>query len=523
MAPARAAPEPIPAPVGAFFGFGPVDPFGEDAFAPGRLALLDGLGTALVQTTPIAWGRIEPRPPLGGERHLYDWEPLDAFFTAWQGAGFEIVPVLTTGSSWACVPPEDAGWAKEVRVALPASEAAVLLAAGTGATPPRADAWAHWQRFVEAFVARYGRRGVRWIQILDRPTEPDHWAGDEVEYLRLLHHASQGAEIGALRRRDTGAPVHVLHGALDFATLGRDPFPDEAELERRAVEANRDLPVALAFQTRRSLAFALRTLEMNRLVHGVPQVGSPHAADEAVDLRFLRRFLDVKRPAGGVEVWLEHTPTEKLGDPRVPVARHPTQVERRLRSASLAAARRAGHADHAAALAWLERGRAYDLVRTICAARLDGASRVVVGGHGDAHADAAAVPPGFVRQREDGSWTRTPSWYAARQAIRLLGNHATVEEQPLGAPGRAVRFEFAEEHTTPWVLVLVLDPDLSWAGAQDGSFLARPAALNVADGRYVVEETELAERRAEPRTVTVEDGTLLIELTPAPVYVYPDL
>jgi hypothetical protein len=496
------------APPGPFLGLGPLDPGKPEHQEPARLEAWRGFGPLLVQTTPLAWGAHEPLPPLG-ERRVFDLRDLTAAREAWRGAGLEVVVVLSPASRWASVEPPVAGYAREVALALPAEARGPLLAEATGATPPLDDHWEAWGAFAREVAVRGvddERRGWRgWMQVLAHPTRPTEWAGDEHEYLRLLHVA--GLAWGAGPGDEVAGSV--VHGAVDFRTLGREPFPDEAEVVNRARKAFGDAPDAVLFRERREATFGLRTLSTLPIYDAVPHVGSGHLADEAADLRFLRHWLDAH---GGkrVEAWLVDTPLAKLEEPRVPVLREVPAGERRLRSTWRSAARSPRHPDHARARSWLQRGEAYDVVRTILNAKLAGADRILFG------PDAGFLEPGPA-----GLPLPTPAGHALRQANAFLRGHVAVEPVAWGGPGQAARLLFPAGHDPRFVVVVALDPASAWAGPPAGPLPETDVAIPLADGAYDVVPVALSDEEPRRAPVAADGGVLRLRLTPAPVYVVP--
>jgi hypothetical protein len=534
---AGAEEDPAAAPRGvaglAWVGFGPVDPWDPSALDHWRRMALEGLGPALVTLGPIPWGRIEPRPPIGGDRRVYDWERVDAVIRSFTAAGFEVVPRLSASSPWASAEREQSGWARALRVLLPAEEARPLRTEGGGALPPAENHWRDWEAFVRAFLERYDGDGfqdapglglpVRAVELEDRPVDPRRFAGDASEYLRLLHHASQAAELAARtndQRPGPAAParfrIRVVHGAVDLLGLGAEPYPDDPEVERRLDARLGDLPPAAALASRWTLDFARQTLEMTRLVDVVPHLGSAHGADEVANLRWLRHLLD-SRGGATVEAWLTDTPLAHLGEPQVAHSARPGPDEARLRSRLAAAARNPAHPDRGPARAWFDRGEAYDLVRTIARARAAGARRILWDAEGPASTSGR-----LVRRSVVGDWQRLPAWHALAQANGLLAGRTIAEVVSAGAPASAVRFSSPALDGPPPVTIVFLDPDLSWAGDADGALPARDVALAVADGAYVIEEVALAAGEPTRRRARAEGGVLRLALTPAPVYLTPE-
>jgi hypothetical protein len=483
----------------------------------GRTALLAGLPGALVRSAPIAWGTIEPAPPKE-RRPAYRWEALDERVRAWQEAGLAPVLVLTPESPWASQPAEACDWPQRVRAALQGAAAdAVLRATQSGLTPPRPDAWAHWERFVEELVERYDgdgildarglRRPVRHVQVLEGAQTPDRWLGSADDYLRLLHHAESGAH----RASET---LRIVHAAVDFHGLGRAPFPDAEEMLARRRKYLVSLPEAARLETERALELSERTLEMTRLFRVVAVAGRGHLADEEADVRYVRGLLDA-RGARHVDVWLVASPARKLDAARVPGAGVPDRGEETLRRRWLPVAGSPGHGDHARALPWLRRGVAYDLVRAATTARLAGAKRAFLASLSD-----PPRPEDVVVDAPSGP-DRAPSWYAARQWVRRTAGSHTVREIAAGSAARAVVFEYPPSRAPRWEVVLLRDPNRSWAGDPAGETPPDAVTLRLPDGTYDVEETALEDGAPPPRRMEARGGMLTLSVGPSPVYVVP--
>src|SRR5687768_5994420 len=181
------------------------------------------MGVAWAQTEPIRWDVIQPRPPIA-DLVLSDWSASDATVARWQRAGFAPLLTLSPASAWASQPVDRTDWARFVREALPGADATLAIRAARGAAPPSGERWKAWQAFVRAVVERYdgdGRddapgllRPVRQVQILARVQDADHWLGSADDYLRLLHHAAEGAG-------EADPRCEIVHSAVDLRGLFR--------------------------------------------------------------------------------------------------------------------------------------------------------------------------------------------------------------------------------------------------------------------------------------------------------------
>ena len=319
----------------------------------------------------------------------------------------------------------------------------------------------------------------------------------------------------------------MLGPVVDLRATGHAPHPDAREWAYRIGQATpaRTRPFA-RMEVERHFALAARLLDMPRLFDVFCHAGSAHAADDVANLRFVRRMLDA---AGGGPrgVWLVGGPTHKLGDAQAPGAVMPKLEERRLRQRWESAARQPRHPDHAVADAWLRRGEAYDLVRTLGRARAAGADAVLAWSAFDGRApDPArfADRRGLLRARTDEagdrSWERTPSWWALQQALQHLGDHRTAGESPIGAPGWSVIFHSEREFERPWVAVLMLDARLSWAGDPGHELPLQDVLVTLPSGAYTLEWIRTGPEA--PRTLeVVSDGSITVRLGPEPVYVLP--
>jgi len=516
--PVAAGEDEAPTRVGPFLGIEGLDLTEPAHRDPERLALLQGAAPLLGRTRPLAWGVLEPHPPVMGGRHLRDWEALDPSLAAWTEAGLDVVLVLDPRSTWASEPVGNSAWRTAVRAALPEADAEALVALGRGAMPPLEERWADWELLIRDLVERYdgdetadapGAR-LRWIQVVERPASSRDWIGSASEYGRLLNAASQGAQ-----RASYG--VRIVHGLVDFATLGYPPGRSDAELMEKLLRTSRKWPEALLFEVRRELELASLTLSLGGIFSAVPHAASEHLADERADLISVRHVLD----HGGnqeAEVWLAATPAERHGSPELEGAHGPDAEEQRIRSRWVGTARRRSDAQYGLALHWLERGRACDVVRSLAAGRAAGATRVFVGGS----------KPGegldvFVAPRTQGGWRRTPAWYALRQAHRLLAPHTSAHETRIGRACSACRFEMRKDATLPWVLLVARDADVSWSGHPRLGPVVRDVAVPLPDGRYIVEQISLGDGEPKRRDVQVRGGGLQLPLTSAPVWIYPDV
>jgi hypothetical protein len=525
--PARAGAPALPAaaPWAGLDALDPLDPADRD---PARLERLGGFGRAWVRTAPIPWGALEPAPPHAGVAR-YDWKALDEAVVVWQLAGLDPVLVLEPRSPWASVPAEDSDWFARVRKTLPAAEATEALRGATGCAPPRPERWRDWQRFVQDVVERYDgdgvrdapglRRPVRHVQVLGR-VDPAAWLGSAADTLRLLHHAGLALEAADPRAR-------LLAPALDLRATGHDPRPDEREWTWRIdhLVAPGASPLA-RLEVQRAFGIARRLLEMVRLVDVVCLVGSGNLDDDAGDLAFLRQRLD----AGGGRgkgLWLVADPTRKL-DPPAGDQPGPDQAELRLRRHWLAPALDPRHGEHAKAAAWLRRGQAFDLVRSLCRARAAGADVVLLEAPADRpcrgqRRGRAHEGQGLLARAAGGraGERRTASWYALGQALDLLGGAQRVDESRFETPGRSIIFHLAAGTEPAWVAVLLLDPRLSWAGVPGTPPARRDVLVPVPSGTYLLEEVRTGPGAPRRERVTAREGVLSVSLGPAPAYIIP--
>ncbi len=513
-----------------FLGLNPLDPFAPADRDPVRLERFADLGATFVRTTPIAWGALEPAPPRSGPPR-YVWKALDEAVLVWQLTGFRPVLVLTPSSSWAAAPKEGSAWVQELKAKLPAVEVAGALRSATGCTPPKAGLWTAWERFVRDVVERYDGDGtsdmpglrapVRHIQLLDRLTSSG-WLGSETEYMRLLNATGQAAKYAAKTTR-------ILTAGLDLMATGHAPHPDTREWDYRIGQLVPKDAVLSRMEMQRAFAHIRRVLAMPRLYDALVQVGSAHHADDVANLRFLRRHLDENEGAD-TELWLVDNPTRKLGAARATGVVPPKGPEQRLRRRWLPVARNPLHSKHADAAAWMRRGQAFDLVRGFSRSRAAGADVVLFLAPWDempkGHPSGAKGPgQGFlVARRKDApaaGTTRTPSYWAMKQALRLLGTHRSAGETPIGAPGRSVVFRLASKKPRPWIAVLSLDSRLSWAGAPGADLPIRDVLVGLPSGRYILESCRLGPEAPTRRTIDVKESMVSLQLTPAPLYVIP--
>jgi hypothetical protein len=400
--------------------------------------------------------------------------------------------------------------------------------------PPRSDAHVHWQRFVRDLVERYDgdghrdvpglRRPVREFQVLDQLQRPSRWLGDAGDYQRLLLTAREGA-------REASAECAVMHAAVDLRGLMR--AEDAAEPDRwreRLLETVPAAPALARLEVRRGIELALETLRLSSLYDGVSHVGSGNLAEDVRNVRALREVVSAQG-VSRLPVWLTQGPSRRLARARVPLADERLDAaEEQQRGAAFARSVRAAEDDPARR--WLRRGTAYDLVRGLASLRAAGATRVLCHGLTDdlwrragEEEDAAGALQGVVRRVDepDGSvaWRPTPSWFALRQANRLLLGHRGAALSPLGTDGTAVVFTFPERHPLPWVALLLPDPARSWAGPLEGEAPLREVAVPLPDGAVELEEFALEDGLPRRARALVRDNVLRLELGVAPVYVVP--
>jgi hypothetical protein len=351
-------------------------------------------------------------------------------------------------------------------------------------------------------------RRVGWIQIAERPASPTSWTGSAQDYLRLLHHASLGAA-------KASPAVRIAHGAVDFRALAHPPAPDAKTVRERLGKRHARVPAPLAFEERRALAFTSLTLSLRGLFRAVPHVGSDHLADTAVDLAWTRAVVD-EGAGPEAEVWLVDDPAAKHGKPSWPAAGGPDAEEMRVRAQWRSRAGGRPDAEETKlARAWLESGRAYDLVRTVGRARHAGADRIFLGGTRGLDTFVAADAT------VAGGWRRTPAWYVLRQTARLLTGHGAVDGARIGTTAHWWRFTFPAGGKRPWVMAVALNPDDSWAGDPRHGGRAKEVAVPMPDGPYVVEQLQVDAAEPIRTPVRVAGGTLTLLMTPAPVWIYP--
>lgn len=513
-----------------FLGLAALDAHAERDRDPARLERLADLGPALVRTTAVGWGQIEPQPPRSGPAR-YTWKTLDDAVLVWQLTGLRPVLVLTPESTWGSLAREATPWVRRVKETLPPAESAAALREARGCAPPRPGRWLAWERFVRDVVERYDgdgkgdmpglRRPIRHIQILDR-LDPASWIGNADAYLRVLHHAGVGAKSAAKQTR-------IVTPAVDLQATGHAPHPDVREWDYRIDQLVPRDAVLARLEIKRRFEHIRRLLEMPRLFDVFAHLGNAHLADDVANLRFLRRYLD-EHGGSDKELWLVDNPTRKLGTARATNVVPPKDSEARLRRRWLPAARNPSHSKHAVARAWLRRGQAFDLVRGVARARAAGADAIL------SLAPFDELPVGFVGRREAGDQgllaeagrdapaaglRRTPSWWAFGQMQRLLATHRTAGEASIGAPGQSVVFQLASKKARPWIAVLLLDPRLSWAGSPGEPLPVRDVLVPLPSGAYVLESCRLGAEAPERRRIEVKDGMVRLALTPAPLYVIP--
>ena len=354
-----------------------LDPLREADRRAAHAEALSGMGHVGALTEPVPWDALEPAPPVQGTRH-YEWEALDGAFLTWQLAGLEPVLCLSSRSHWASARPEASAWIQVVSRVAGEGGRAIALREFRGATPPRSDQWGAWGRFVREVVERYDGDGVkdmpgllrplRAIQILDRADAPASWLGSNLQYLRLLH-------AGGTAAKEAHPDVRVVAASVDVGGVGYAPDPDRRAWQERVEAASPRAPQTAVLAARRAQDLLEHLVDLPRTYDVLPQRGAGHIDDDVSNLRFLRRRL-AEAGAQDVALWLVGGPTAKTGTPQTPTGRRPSMEERNVRQLWRSAARSTRHLQHGAASVWLQRGEAFDLVRTVLRARAAGADAI---------------------------------------------------------------------------------------------------------------------------------------------------
>lgn len=517
----------------AFLGLSLVPVAQADGAATPRHDALAGMGVAWAETRPIRWGDVDPRPPDHPVAR-YDWKAVDDTVLGLQRAGFAPLLVLSPECGWAEEAREQTDWGRFVTERVPETEVALAVAWATGVAPPRSEAYVHWQRFVRDLVERYDgdgqrdmpglRRPVLEIQVLDQVQRPSRWLGGAGDYQRLLLTAREGA-------REASPSCSLMHASVDLHGLMR--AEDSAEPDRwreRLVESLPAAPALARLETTRGIELVLETLRLTSLYDGVSHVGSGNLAEDVRNVRALREVVSAQG-VSRLPIWLSQGPSRRLARARVPVPDDRlAAAEEQLRATAFARAQRAAEDDPARR--WLRRGTAYDLVRGIALLKAAGARRILCYGLTDEpwrrpgeEEVAAAGLQGLLRPvtEADGStaWRPTPSWFALRQANRLLLGHRDASLSPLGTNGTAVVFSFPERHPLPWVAVLLPDAMASWAGPLESEAPTREVTVPLPDGAVEIEEFALEDGLPRRSRALVRDNVLRVSLGTAPVYVVP--
>ena len=527
----RPAPKRPAAPRLAPTGWGPLDAKRGGDRDLERVELVASLGRALALTVPVHWAQIQPKRP--GASEPLDFSATDEVVRYWHLAGFDPVLVLTPESPWASIDPARSAWHAFVDERYPEVLRATAKREGTGVLPPTGPNHVLWGQLVEQLAERYDgdgerdmprlRRAIAGLQILPRAELPTDWLGSADEYLRLLDSAQAG-----LRR--ASKTLRLWHAAVDLRELGHPPIPDKRVFEARLAERMPSAPRSAAgLELERAVRFTRRTLEMPRLYDVVPHVGAKNLDDDEANLRYLRHLLTVAK-GDHVEIVLGPGPVLKLAAPNSGSGALVPEKELQRRHRWQRIARTPGQEEQPRARAWLDRGAAYDLVRTYCRALASGASAVIstphrrpIRGEGPKHREVTRWH--YLVRGADGpgpaGGQAQPAFHALKQLFSHVPTFRSAAFTDVGTAGHAVVFQLERDGARPHVTVVLPGPQFDWATPPDARTRPRRVALPVPTGRYRVEWCKTDPFAAKAKELDAPDGVLLLELGPKPVYILP--
>ncbi len=527
-----AAEDPPAAPTMPSVGWGPLDMGQAGDRDLDRVELVAALGKALALTAPVHWGQVEPKRP-GTSKERYSFTATDDAVRYWQLAGFEPVLVITPESPWASVAPKRSAWHAFVDEHYPEAERAAAKREATGVLPPTDDNHVSWGQFVEQLAERYDgdgkgdmpllRRPIAGLQVLPRADLPTSWLGSADEYLRLLDAAQAGL-------RQASKTLRLWHAAIDLRVLGHAPLPDKRVFEERLAKLLPTTPGSSAgHEIERAVRFTRRTLEMPRLFDVVPHLGGANLDDDEANLQYLRHLLDAAEGTR-VQTVLGPGPLLKLGAPRSGAGALVSDKELARRHRWWRIARTPGQEEQRQAQAWLDRGAAYDLIRTQCRALAGGAQGVIFAPHrtpirgekeeARAHARWHYLARGS-RPSEPAGGKAQPAAYALGQFLTHVPSFRSAAFSDVGTAGHAVVFQLDGTGPRPHVTVVLPGPQHDWATPPDARTRPRRVALPVPTGRYRVEWCKTDPFAARAQELDAADGILLLELGPEPVYILP--
>ncbi len=189
--------------------------FGLGYAVKGYASIVNETGADLVRIPLVAWGWIEPSPPVNGV-HCYNWTRLDELIREYQESGFDVQIIVKTANPWACT-----GYETDLREMFRKSY------------PPKDEYWDDYYQFIYNLVERYDGDGYNDMPGLLRPVlyyeieseahNPTFWAGTIDDYRRLLKTAYTAA-------KQANPEVKIILSGINFGDFfNGNPSPEKIE------------------------------------------------------------------------------------------------------------------------------------------------------------------------------------------------------------------------------------------------------------------------------------------------------
>ena len=245
------------------------------------------IGAKWIKFQEIQWGRIEPRPPVGG-RHTYDWSILDERVRDWQAADYTIQFHLDVKCEWAASP-----FKGSVVDRIPSGNPLVRKVLEGAARPPKEERWTDYAAWVQAVAERYDADGtddmpglrapIHCFEIMNEAQNLFYFNGTPEDYVRLLR-----VSRAALRKANPNAKI-IYHGIMwNGLPYGN---ADDATVQRRVEERCRTLSADMRAAVLHAQNFIRQTLKATDLYDAVDLHANHTDQTMRDDLLYLRRLL----------------------------------------------------------------------------------------------------------------------------------------------------------------------------------------------------------------------------------------